>query len=160
MTDRCEIVEDFWEQLDKSPNIMIGIPGRDAHSEPMHVFFDKEITNCLFIYTSRGNRLLEGMATDPVAMAQFVGKGHDFFACLRGRLGEVTDNGLIDRFWSNAVEAWFDKGRHDPDLVMLRFDIESAEFWEADMGIKGMFKMLTGQTIEREEAGAHAEMAM
>ncbi|MGP1352021.1 MAG: pyridoxamine 5'-phosphate oxidase family protein [Parasphingopyxis sp.] len=160
MTDICEIVEEFWDELDSSPYVMIGIPSQNAHSIPMHVAFDKTELNTLFLYTKTGNRLVEGMARDPMAMAQFVSKNHDFFACLHGRLSRVEDRAVIDRFWSNAVEAWYEGGKEDPALVMLRFDIRDTEMWEADMSVKGMFKLLTGKTIEPEEAGAHAELAM
>lgn len=161
MTDpTCEIVEEFWEALDKSPYLMIGLPAQDAHSEPMNVVFDKDYTNALFIYTSVDNRLVQGMAQSPYAMAQYVSKGHDFYGCLRGRLSRVTSDEIIDRFWSNSVEAWYDEGRQDPKLVMLRFDIENAEFWESDMTAKGLFKLLTGKKIEEGEAIKHAEVSM
>lgn len=160
MTDTCEIIEEFWSKLDASPYLMIGIPTQNAHSEPMNVVFDKEFTNTLFIYTSIDNRLVEGMTRDPQAMAQYVSKGHDFFACLQGRLSRVTDDAIIDRFWSNSVEAWYENGRQDPKLVMLRFDIADAEMWETDMSIGGLFKLLTGNKVEPSETAKHAELAM
>lgn len=159
-TETCDIIEEFWEELDKSPYVMIGLPAQNAHSEPMHVVFDKDLPNALFIYTSIDNRLVEGMAQSPYAMAQFVSKGHDFFGCLRGQLTRVTRDEIIDRFWSNSVEAWYEEGRQDPKLAMLRFAIEDAEFWESDMSAKGLFKLLTGRNIDRQDAGGHAEVAM
>ena len=160
MTETCEIIEEFWEALDKSPFLMIGLPAQDAHSEPMNVVFDKDYTNALFIYTSIDNRLVEGMRADPKAMAQFASKGHDFWACLSGRLSRVTDDAIIDRFWDNTVEAWYEQGRQDPKLVMLRFDISDAEMWEGDMSAKGLFKLLTGKPIREREAMGHTEVAM
>ena len=160
MTDRCELIEEFWEALDASPYLMIGLPTQDAHSEPMNVVFDKDYTNALFIYTSTDNRLVQGMAQSPYAMAQFASKGHDFFACLRGKLSRVTNAEIIDRFWSNSVEAWYEDGRDDPKLAMLRFDIEDVEMWESDMSATGLFKLLTGTPIKEKEAIGHTEVSM
>lgn len=159
-TESGELIEDFWEALDKSPYLMIGLPAQAAHSEPMNVVFDKDYPNALFIYTSTDNRLVEGMRADPKAVAQFASKGHDFWACLDGRLSRVTDDIIIDRFWSNSVEAWYDQGRQDPRLVMLRFDIADAEMWESDISAGGLFKLLTGTKIEPSEAAKHAEVTL
>jgi len=54
------------------------------------------------------------------------------------------------------VEAWFPGGKSDPNLLMLRFEIDDAEVWTADMGVSGYLKMLTGSAIQPSEAGEHA----
>ena len=66
------------------------------------------------------NRLAKGGD----AMAQFVSKGHDFFACLSGTARIDNDRGMIDKLWSKQAEAWFPGGKADPNLALLRFDIE------------------------------------
>ena len=93
------------------------------------------------------------------AMAQFVGKGHDFFACLDGHVQIDQDRAMIDKLWNKQVEAWFPGGKEDPNLALLRFDIDSAEFWETDMSLSGKVKMLFGGTIKTaSEAGSHAKV--
>ncbi len=159
MTDTRKMLEIFWNKLDDSSYAMIGIPTQDAHSEPMAVHFDDEFCNTLFIYTSTDNRLTQGMASDPKAMLQYASKGHDFFACVTGTLSRVTDPGTIDRFWDNTVAAWYDGGREDPRLAMLRFDMNHAEMWEADMSMIGVVKMLFGGRVDEGEM-AHLETAM
>lgn len=89
-------------------------------------------------------------------MAQFVGKGHDFFACLAGTVSQDNDRAQIDRLWNNQVEAWFPGGKEDPNLTLLRFDIDSAELWETDLSLSGRVKMLFGGTIRSDETSSHA----
>ena len=36
--------------------------------------------------------------------------------------------------WNPVVEAWFPDGPDDPDLVLLKVDAESAEYWKAPGG--------------------------
>lgn len=51
----------------------------------------------------------------------------------RGRLGSITkDQDLIEEFWSTHAEAWFDGGRDDPAVAMLRVYAESAELQSTD----------------------------
>jgi len=89
-------------------------------------------------------------------MAHFVSKGHDYFACFDGTAKIDNDFALIDKLWNSHVEAWFPGGKDDPNLALLRFDIDSAELWETDMSVSGKLKMLFGGTIKGGEEGSHA----
>src|SRR3546814_3142362 len=91
-------------------------------------------------------------------MAQFVSKGQDFFACLSGRVLIDNDRAMIDKLWSKPVEAWFPGGKTDPNLALLRFDIDEAELWEADMSLTGKLKMLFGGKMRADEEGSHAKV--
>ncbi|MDB5696929.1 MAG: ral stress protein, partial [Sphingomonas bacterium] len=104
----------------------------------------------LFIFSGHDNRIAKGGD----AMAQFVGKGHDFFACLAGSVSQETDQATFDKLWDNRVEAWFPNGKADARLN--RFDIDSAELWETDVSLSGRVKMLFGGTITPGESSSHA----
>lgn len=156
MTDAAEVRKHMWKAMADSPFVMLRLDDSGQHAEPMTAQLDKEADSEFWFYCGRDNRVAKGGP----AMAQFVAKGHDLFACIKGTLSEETDPAIIDRYWSKQVEAWFDGGRQDPNLMMLRFDLDDAEVWEADLSLAGKFKMLTGQTIRREEAGSHAEVAL
>ena len=43
---------------------------------------------------------------------------------------------------------------------MLRLDLGDAEIWEADPGVVGMFKMMTGMTMNGDEMGDHAKVPL
>lgn len=150
-----ELREEFWHAFEKSPVIMIRLDSPSAagggHAEPMTAQLDREALHTIWFFTARGNRIAAGGR----AMGQFASKGHDVFACLSGTLVEETDPARIDRHWSKEVEAWFPKGRDDPDLVMLRFEIDDAEVWTVDVGLFGAFKMLTGSAVRTSEMGRH-----
>ena len=90
----------------------------------------------------------------------FASKGHDVFACIRGNLTVESRKEVIDKYWSNPVEAWFEKGKEDPSLLMLRFELTDAEVWDADPSLKGMFKMMTGKTVKPGEMGEHEKVEL
>ena len=132
-----EVAAAFLAKLKDSPFVMIGLMDGE-HSEPMNVKTDDDQPNALFIFSGHDNRIAKGGQ----AMAQFVGKGHDFFACLAGMVRQET------------VEAWFPNGKADARLN--RFDISSAELWETDVSVSGRLKMLFGGTIDPSESSSHA----
>lgn len=154
--DITEIKEEFWEELSDSPFVMVGLESDLKHSIPMKAVLDKDANSCFWFYTSKQNRLAKGGP----AMVQFASKGHDVFACIAGTLVEENDPAIIDKYWSNSVEAWYDQGRQDADLLMLRFDLGSAEIWEADPGLVGVFKMVTGSKMKPEDLGSHARVQL
>jgi len=149
----AEIRDAMWKAMAASPYVMLGLTGKQQHSEPMYAVLDEDAHSEFWFYTKRDNRAASGGP----AMVQFVAKGHDLFACISGTLTEETDPAVIDRYWSKPVEAWYEQGRQDPSLLMLRFDLDNAEVWETDQSLLGKLKMITGQTIKSsDEAGSHA----
>ncbi len=146
-----EVAEKFIAKLKDSPFVMLGLDD-GQHSEPMTAQLDDDQPNTLFFFAGKDNRAAKGGA----AMAQFVGKGHDFFACLAGTVTQDNDRAEIDKLWNKQVEAWFPAGKDDPNLALLRFDIDSAELWETDISLSGRLKMLFGGTIKASESSSHA----
>lgn len=144
--------EEFWHAMEDSPFLMLRLEDGNEHAEPMTAMLDKEAHHAIWFFCGRGNRVAKGGR----AAAQFSSKGHDVFACLSGTLTEERDRAVFDKHWSNPVEAWFPGGKDDPQVMMLRFDIQDAEVWVADLSVKGKFKLLTGNQIKSDEAGKHA----
>lgn len=145
-----EVAEKFIDKLKSSPFVMLGLENDHQHSEPMTAQIDDDQPNTLFFFSAPDNRAAAGGQ----AMAQFVSKGHDFFACLAGTVTRDDDPAQVDKLWNNQVEAWFPNGK--ADATLLRFDIDSAELWETDVSLGGKLKMLFGGTIRSDEAGSHA----
>lgn len=156
MTDDAEVRERMWKKMADSPFVMIGLTGSGDHSEPMTAQLDEDADSAFWFYTRKDNRIAPGGA----ASAQFVSRDHKVFASIRGTLVEETNPAVIDKYWSKQTEAWFEGGRNDPNLKMMRFDLSDAEIWEGDESVSGMFKMLTGMKIKPDEAGRHAEVAL
>lgn len=145
-----EVAATFLEKLKASPFVMVGLDNSGQHHEPLTAQIDDDQPNTLFFFTGRDNRIAGGGA----GMAHFVGKGHDFFACLTGTVARDSDAAQVDKLWNKQVEAWFPNGK--ADALLLRFDIDGAELWETDISLSGRVKMLFGGTIKPAESSSHA----
>lgn len=152
MADTHEIKETLWKKMADSPFVMVGLADGSSHSEPLTAQLDKDLVDTLFFFTGKDNRLAGGGKV----MAQFVSKGHDYFACMSGDIRQDNDRAMIDKLWNKQVEAWFPNGKEDPNLALLRMDIDSAELWETDISLTGRVKMLFGGTITASEDSSHA----
>jgi len=154
MADQRDLKKHLWKKMAEGPFVMIGLEG-GGHSEPLTVQLDEDQVDRLYFFIGKDNRLAPGGR----AMAQFVSKGQDFFACLAGNAAVDNDRAMIDKLWSKPVEAWFPGGKDDPNLALLRFDIDDAELWEADMSLAGKVKLLFGAKIDPNQEGGHARVS-
>ncbi len=159
MADTAELKKHLWKKMADSPFLMIGLMDSREHHIPLTAQLDEDQVDTLFFFVGKDNRLIGGGA----AMAHFISKGHDYFACLDGTLSIDNDFAMIDKLWNKQVEAWFPGGKDDPNLALLRFDIASAELWETDMSVSGRLKMLFGGKIagpvHGDEEGSHAKVS-
>lgn len=151
-----DVRKQLWKEMDKSPFLMLRLEGGHHHAIPMTAQLDPDNHGYFYLFHNKDGRLASGGS----AMAQFVAKGHDLFACISGRLSDATDPHLVDKYWSRTMEAWYEGGKDDPNLSLLRFDLDDAEIWTADTSVKGLFKMLTGQTVKDGELGHHGTVKL
>ena len=149
MTD--SIRRAMWKAMARSPFLMIRLDDYKGHSEPMTAQLDEAADGEFWFFTTRSNRIAAGGK----AMAQFVSRDHDLFCCLSGTLKEEDDRAVIDNHWSASIEAWYEGGRTDPELLMLRFELDEAEIWQRDTTLKGLFKLMTDKAVRPGELGDH-----
>jgi general stress protein 26 len=153
MKTASKLAEHLWKKLEGGPFMMLGLVGH-GHAVPLTAQLDKDETDRIWFFVGKDNRLVGGGA----AMGQFVSKGQDFFACLAGSVAMDNDPAKIDKLWNRQVEAWFPGGKTDPNLALIRLDIDEAELWETDLSLKGRLNMLLGGKIHAEDEGSHAKV--
>ena len=146
MPEPQEIEARFWKALKSDMTAMLGLVGaEDGHAQPMTAQIgDREGRGPIWFVTAKDNDLVQAMGQGSPAMIQFVAKGHDIFASLQGELVPDNDPATIDRLWNRFVAAWYEEGRDDPKLQLIRFDPESAQFWLNGNSLVAGVKMLIG----------------
>ncbi|UOM33426.1 pyridoxamine 5'-phosphate oxidase family protein [Acuticoccus sp. I52.16.1] len=156
MSDAQDLKDKFWDTLDDSPFVMLGLAGVDeAHTQPMTAQFDDDLPDRVYFYTNRQNRLVKALTATHAGVLNFSAKGHDLFACIHGTLAIDNDRAVIEKFWSPVVSAWFEKGKDDPDLTLLRFDLGKAQIWKAGTGefLHYMTAALLGRNADEAAKG-------
>ena len=157
-----EIKEIFWKELKASPFLMLGIDGeRGAATQPMTAQIDEE-ESPLWFFTANDHDLVRALDSGDRAIAAYASKGHDIFASLRGRLSLDNDPAVIERLWNPVVSQWYEGGKSDPKLALLRLDVEDAKIWKSDIGgfIKPAINKLFGRKPESDEHEKIAEVTL
>ena len=98
----------------------------------------------IWFFTAKDNALVQMIGQNDRAIATFTSKDHDVFATVHGRLSVDTNRAVIDRLWNRYVAAWYEGGKDDPKLALLRLDAERAEIWLDASSLMAGIKMLLG----------------
>jgi general stress protein 26 len=148
--DSRDFEEKLWKALRSDRTVMLGINGLDeSHTRPMTAQFEQE-RGPIWFFTSVDNAMVQAMGSDDArAVVTFASKGHDLFATIHGRLSVDTDRAVVDRLWNRFVAAWFEGGKDDPKLALLRLDPENAEVWIDASSIVAGVKLLLGADPKR-----------
>ncbi|MBD3728133.1 MAG: pyridoxamine 5'-phosphate oxidase family protein [Sphingomonadales bacterium] len=159
MTDRTaepeELKQKFWKALADSPYIFLQRNGQSDTAVPMRPQLDEDANSAVWFFTHKNSAFADlGSVT-----ATFAGKGHDMFARFNGTLAVETSKERFEQFWNNFVEAWYDGGKDDPDLLFLRMDLGNAEIWDGDIGLLNTAKMALGIYVEDEAEERHVKEA-
>jgi general stress protein 26 len=84
------------------------------------------------------------------AAAHFASKGHDLFASIHGELSIDNDRAMVDRLWNRFVAAWYEGGKDDPKLRLLRFEPEYAQVWLNEHSLFAGIKLLLGRDPKKD----------
>lgn len=160
MADDREIEEKFWKALDDSPFIMLGVEGeREGATQPMTALFEDQDCEAgvMWIFTAKDHDLTRAIGQSDRGMASYASKDHDLFASLRGTLQITDDRATVDRLWNPVIAGWYD-GKDDPKLALIRFHVDDAKIWLADM--EGFMTLALNKLLGRKpEAGMKDKVA-
>lgn len=120
----------LFDVLDETRAGMLGLKNADQHMQPMTHHADRDTAELWFI-TSADTDLVRTMGQGGKAHYCLTKGDGTFYACLTGRLMPSDDKAKLGEVWSVVASAWFEEGRDDPDVTLLRFALEDAAIWTA-----------------------------
>jgi general stress protein 26 len=114
-----------------------------------------EFDGDLWFFAERSSRLVQHIGRDP--HVGVTTSESDAWVSLDGHGGVVDDRAKIKELWNPAVGAWLTNGPDDPNVVLIKFTAETAEYWSTPGGhiataISFAKAKVTG---ERYEGGDH-----
>ena len=106
--------------------------GGQLHARPMSNNGEVEWDGRSWFFAPGDGRLVAELRADPSVVAAYrAGEAYDFIS-VSGRAVIETDSALKQRYWLSELERWFPNGPDDPNVVLIRLDAESAQWWTAD----------------------------
>ncbi len=99
-------------------------------SRPM-VAAQKAFTGELVFFTRAGAHKVDEVATASQVNVSYADPDHQNYVSLSGTASIIREPGLIKDHWREAMRVWFPKGSDDPQIALLKVDVEQAEYWDA-----------------------------
>lgn len=121
----------FWDRLGQSRVSMLWVENADQHPQPMTHFADPDAGAIWYITSSETDlaRAIDGGGTGRLT---FQSEKGDYQTSAVGRIDIVRDEAQLDALWSVAAAAWFEEGREDPNVRLVRFRPDEAAIWASD----------------------------
>lgn len=114
---------------------------------------ETEFDGDLWFLVSRSASFIDDLRRDHHAGVSLSSNGS--WVSLSGTATLVADAAKVRELWSPTVEAWFTDGPNDPDVGLLKFSAESAEYWDSPGGkLASLFSFVkakvTGEPYDAE----------
>ncbi|WP_031497407.1 pyridoxamine 5'-phosphate oxidase family protein [Bryobacter aggregatus] len=96
------------------------------HSRPMATRAFVGSTIWFFVRDESGK--VHEIYSDPRVNISYAGA--DTWVSLSGTGSMIHDKEQIERLWHDSLKIWFPKGKSDPEIALLRVNVETAEYWD------------------------------
>ncbi len=87
--------------------------------------------NELWYFTSKDSPKVAEIKANSAMLVSYSDPDSNNYVSLSGTSEIVTDKSRIDELWSEALTVWFPKGKDDPNICLIKFKPETAEYWDA-----------------------------
>ncbi len=109
-------------------------PDGALRSRPMATQ-EAEFNGQLWFFTREHSGKVQSIQNDQHVNVCYSDVDSQRYISVAGRGSLVTDRETLEKYWNPAVKAWFPEGLEDPELALIRVDVESAEIWDSPPGL-------------------------
>lgn len=127
-------------------------------SRPMATTGIKE-NNVLWFFTKIDSPKISEIEHDRHVNVNYMDRDKERYISVSGKAAIVKDQNKINELWTPVLKAWFDS-KDDPQVALLRVEVEKAEYWDAPSGkLKQTFEMArTALTGHEYSQGEHEKL--
>ena len=130
------------------------------HARPMYTQ-EPDASGSLWFFTDHESAKVHEVHRDAQVCVAYGHPGQNLYVSVTGTAKVVLDRAKIDELWSEPLKAWFPKGKDDPNIALLRVDIERGEYWDSPSNVLvqayAYLKAVT--TGEKSQGGPGSEHA-
>ncbi|WP_042244730.1 pyridoxamine 5'-phosphate oxidase family protein [Paracoccus sp. PAMC 22219] len=145
----------FWSRLDDINSGMLGVT-QDARLVPMSHYTDRKVSVLWFI-TAKDTDLARSVASGPQEAMHVVSDGgQGLYARIHGTLSLSDNRAKLDELWNAVASSWFEDGKQDPDVQLLRLDLSEAEVWATGGSMSFLYQIAKSKiTGDKPDMGDH-----
>ncbi|GAB1545364.1 pyridoxamine 5'-phosphate oxidase family protein [Scytonema sp. NUACC21] len=132
------------------------------HSRPMSTNSEVEFDGDLWFFTYASSHKVIEIKQHQEVNVSFSDPKAQTYVSMSGKAQLVRDRNKIQQLWKPQLKAWFPKELEEPDLALLKVNVEKAEYWDAPSGFVahtiGLVKAIT--TGEKANVGENEKVSL
>ena len=123
--------KELWERIEDVRVALMTSVEHDGslRARPMWTQGD-EFDGVLWFFASDDGPLADELSREARVCLAYGAPDKDLYVSVSGRAELIRDRAKADEMWNTFAEAWFPDGPDDPNLVLVRVDVEQAQYWE------------------------------
>jgi general stress protein 26 len=127
----AETLKKLWSLISSVKVAMLtSEDGPHLRARPM-VAAQSDFDGALYFFTRASAHKVEEVGQKSRVCVSYADAGEQNYVSLSGSAHVERDPALVHAHWSEAMRTWFPKGKDDPDIAILKVDVDQAEYWDA-----------------------------
>ncbi|MEC5164613.1 general stress protein 26 [Flavobacterium sp. PL11] len=86
----------------------------------------------IWFFNQKDSEKNKEILNDPKVQLFFAHPGKGSYVVVNGDATITTDREKIEELWTPDVKIWFDEGKDDPNISLIKVTPSSAYFWDTD----------------------------
>jgi len=129
------------------------------HAVPMSTQEVDEQGNIWFLFSSE-SETFRHLQIDPTISLLYSDPSNYNFLSIHARTEISRDSSKIDQYWNKMVEGWFEKGKEDPRIRVMKVIPSEAHYWDTKSNnLVTFFKVaMSGITGEKLDVGREGDL--
>ena len=109
----------------------------DPHSRPMSSNGQIDPDGDLWFFTGVSSHKVNEVSKSPKVNVSFADPENQKYVSTSGTAELIRDRQKIEELWKPAFKMWFPEGKDDPEIALLRVNLEKAEYWDSSSSTIG-----------------------
>lgn len=103
----------------------------DLHSRPMSANGEIDPNGDIWFFTGVSSHKVGEVGRSPKVNVSFADPKNQHYVSITGVAELVRDRQKIAELWKPEFTMWFPEGKDDPEIALLRINLEKAEYWDS-----------------------------
>ena len=137
--------ETFWNKMSKVQVVLLGAGG--GTPVPM-VPLTRQDDGAIWFITAADHDTFKAAKSSQTAEIFLCDSGASLYGTIKGTLSASSDSNKLDELWTPMAAAWFEKGRDDDAVRLMKYTPTKAEIWVSDGTAKYLYETIKANFTE------------
>ena len=126
----------------------------DPHSRPMSSNGDIDLNGDIWFFTGVSSHKVSEISNLPKVNVSFADPDNQHYVSITGTAELVRDRKKIEELWRPEFKMWFPEGKDDPEIALLKVNLEKAEYWDSPSSTIGFALDFVSSLVTGKEANS------